>query len=193
MNEDNHYLCSNCSIFCNGRENIFASFPSSVLQACYLVPYTLSSGLYVMVLNRILAFQYCLFTQLWDVFSQVFRFSHPTKLFFLICYGSVWFLVSSISRAIKLKMTRSIAKLNLLRIKQIMWRINHELLIIDWRLYFFDMTTCSMNFWLTSTGCKLRSLSCLLTTFADVWTFNRRHYWLIYFNVKTSWVLKYSV
>ena len=39
-------------------------FQRSVLQACYLVPYALSSGLYVVVIKRILAFQYWLFTQL---------------------------------------------------------------------------------------------------------------------------------
>ena len=36
MNEDNHYLCSNCGIFCNGRENIFASFPTFSITSLLL-------------------------------------------------------------------------------------------------------------------------------------------------------------
>ena len=89
------------------------------------------------------------------------------------------------------KMSISIA--NMIRIEQFICRINHELLINDWRLHFFDTTTCSMNFWLTRTGytvkpiliLKLRSFSCLLIKFADVWSYKGRQYWLIYFNVKT--------
>ena len=86
------------------------------------------------------------------------------------------------------KMSKSIA--NMIPIEQIIWKIKHELLINDWRLYVFEPTTCSMNFSLTNTGStvmpilKLRSFSCLLTTVADVWSFKRRHYWLFYFHVK---------
>ena len=60
----------------------------SVLQACYLVPYALSSGLYVVMIKRILAFQYWLFTQLWQVFFPGIPVFPSHQIFFI---DLLWF------------------------------------------------------------------------------------------------------
>ena len=59
-------------------------FQRSVLQACYLVPYALSSGLYVVVIKRILV----IYSTLRGFFSRYSGFP-VSPIFIFIFYGSI--------------------------------------------------------------------------------------------------------